>query len=389
MRAWLRAWVVLGCVLLSGTAWSLTPQQARALAVGETEERIAALNAQLAGADEKTVALIQALSDDAVKFTDSAVIVMKDDKGHDPVTGATVAVPATAEDVVNNNQMRSELDSALATIKLFSKDDKVRAEAVKTLQGEPDEAKLPLVEKAYAADGSGNNDVAYFKSVASKLTTPDALLKDYRALTFVTTAYGLGSQVDQTAILRKLMTQDPTSPSSLAQQLSDDNYRKFASALSVWAPPPFSSQSTIDAAIAGFKQHSFETSIGTDSVSLQEATYFSRNAQGITKLSQLMSDKPLLDVVRTALGIPEAFKGLNYDQQVAILQPRVDMSQFATAAGITKFVDKYLAMDQLNQITPGSSGDPVLSLFSNDSSGDPSLTLSAQSLAPRALNLFA
>lgn len=246
------------------------------------------------------------------------------------------------------------------------------------------------IEKAYAADGSDNSDVAYFKSVASKLTTPDALLKDYRALTFVATAYGLGSQVDQTAILRKLMTQDPTSPSSLAQQLSDDNYRKFASALSVWAPPPFSSQSTINAAIAGFKQHSFETSIGTDSAALQEATYFSRNAQGLTKLAQLMADKPLLDVVRTALGIPEAFKGLNYDQQVAILKPRVDMSQFATAAGVTKFVDKYLAMDQLNQITSGSSGNPILSLFGNDSGGDnQGLTLSAQSLAPRALNLFA
>jgi len=145
--------VVLGGLLLSSSAaWSLTPQQARALAVGETEDRIAALNAQLAGADEKTLALIQALSDDAVKFTDSAVIVVKDDKGRDPVTGAEVAVPATAEDVVNNNQMRSELEAALATIKLFSKDDKVRAEAVKTLQGEPDEAKLPLVEKAYAAE---------------------------------------------------------------------------------------------------------------------------------------------------------------------------------------------------------------------------------------------
>ena len=152
MRAWLRTWVMLGCVLLSGTAWSLTPQQARALAVGETEDRIAALNAQLAGADEKTLALIQALSDDAVKFTDSAVFIVKDDKGRDPVTGAEVAVPATAEDVVNNNQMRSELDAALATIKLFSKDEKVRAEAVKTLQGEPDEAKLPIVEKAYAAE---------------------------------------------------------------------------------------------------------------------------------------------------------------------------------------------------------------------------------------------
>ena len=153
MRVLLRWWVCLGLALFgSAASWALTPQQARALATGETEERIAALNAQLAGADEKTVALIQALSDDAVKFTDSAVYVMKDDKGHDPVTGAEVAVPASAEDVVNNNQMRSELDAALATIKLFSKDDKVRAEAVKTLQGEPDEAKLPLVEKAFAAE---------------------------------------------------------------------------------------------------------------------------------------------------------------------------------------------------------------------------------------------
>ena len=113
---------------------------------------MAALNAVLAGADDKTVALIQAMSDDAVKFTDTAVFVMKDGKGFDPVTGAEVAVPEAAEDVINNNQMRSELDAALASIKLFSTDDKVRAEAVKTLQGEPDEAKLPLVEKAYAAE---------------------------------------------------------------------------------------------------------------------------------------------------------------------------------------------------------------------------------------------
>ncbi|KQW39179.1 urea ABC transporter permease [Rhizobacter sp. Root404] len=139
-------------MLSGGPALALTPQQARALAVGETEDRIAALNKVLDGADEKTVALIQALSDDAVKFTDTAVFVIKDDKGRDPVTGAEVPVPEAAEDVVNNNQMRSELDAALASIKLFSADVKVRAEAVKTLAGEPDEAKLAIVEKAYAAE---------------------------------------------------------------------------------------------------------------------------------------------------------------------------------------------------------------------------------------------
>jgi len=146
------ALLLSAATLLAGQAYALTPQQARALAVGEAETRIAALNAVLGGADDKTVALIQALSDDAVKFSDSAVYVMKDGKGHDPVSGAEVAVPETAEDVINNNQLRGELDAALASIKLFAADVAVRSEAVKTLQGEPDEAKLPLIEKALATE---------------------------------------------------------------------------------------------------------------------------------------------------------------------------------------------------------------------------------------------
>jgi urea transport system permease protein len=141
------------CVaLLCGPAFALTPQQARDLVVGEGESRIAALNAQLAGADPKTIALIQAMADDAVKFTDSAVFVMKDGKGYDPVSGAELPVPETAEDIVNNNEMRGELDAALASINLFSTDTKVRAEAAKTLAGDASESKLPLVEKAYAAE---------------------------------------------------------------------------------------------------------------------------------------------------------------------------------------------------------------------------------------------
>jgi len=148
-------WILVGLAawLASGAALALTAEQARALVAGEAETRIAALNAVLPNADEKTVALIQAIADDAVKYTDDAVYVMKDGKGYDPVTGAEVKVPANAEDVVNNNLLRSELDTALAAIKLFSPDAKVRADAVKTLQGsDADEAKLPLIEKAYAAE---------------------------------------------------------------------------------------------------------------------------------------------------------------------------------------------------------------------------------------------
>jgi len=145
--------LLLSALVLAAPARALTPAEARGLVAGEVESRITVLNAVLPTADDKAVALIQAISDDAVKFTDTAVFVMKDGKGFDPVTGAEKPVPETAEDVVNNNEMRSELDGALASIKLFSADDKVRAEAVKTLAGgEPSEARLPLIEKAFAAE---------------------------------------------------------------------------------------------------------------------------------------------------------------------------------------------------------------------------------------------
>ena len=153
-------WLLLSllALVLVAPARALTPAEARSLATGEVESRIAALNAVLVrdgseSADDKTVALIQAMSDDAVKIADTAVFVMKDGKGFDPVSGAEKAVPEAAEDLVNNNEMRSELDAALASIKLFSPDDKLRAAAVKTLAGgEIGEAKLPLIEKAFAAE---------------------------------------------------------------------------------------------------------------------------------------------------------------------------------------------------------------------------------------------
>src|SRR2546421_5633629 len=117
MMRWLFLW--LSALVLAAPARALTSAEARGLATGEVESRITVLNAVLPSADDKTVALIQAMSDDAVKFTDTAVFVMKDGKGFDPISGAETPVPETAEDVVNNNEMRSELDAALASIKLF------------------------------------------------------------------------------------------------------------------------------------------------------------------------------------------------------------------------------------------------------------------------------
>src|SRR6187399_3068865 len=128
-------------LLAAGSAHALTAAEASAIAVGETDTRIEALNKAVATADDKTAAFIQALIDDAVKVAGDKVFVVKDDKASDPVTGAAATLPADAEDVVNNNRMRGELDTAMAALKLYSKDEKLRAEAVVTLRNESDESR--------------------------------------------------------------------------------------------------------------------------------------------------------------------------------------------------------------------------------------------------------
>ncbi|AMO22359.1 urea ABC transporter permease subunit UrtB [Ramlibacter solisilvae] len=144
--------LVLLAVCVSLQAHALTPDEARAIAIGESDARIEALNKAVAAADDRTMAFIQALADDAVKFAGDKVFIVKDGKGFDPVTGAEAALPADAEDVISNNRMRGELDNALAALKLFSKDDALRAAAVQQLQKEADEGKLPIIEKAFEAE---------------------------------------------------------------------------------------------------------------------------------------------------------------------------------------------------------------------------------------------
>jgi urea transport system permease protein len=148
----LQAGSVCLALLASWPTAALTPDQAKAIAIGESDARIAALNQAVATADDKTAAYIQALADDAVKVAGDKVFIAKDNQAIDPVTGAVSPLPDGAEDVINNNRMRGELDTALAALRLFSKNTKERSAAIDALLKDPAESKLPLLEKALAAE---------------------------------------------------------------------------------------------------------------------------------------------------------------------------------------------------------------------------------------------
>ncbi len=148
----LRRLTVVFLMLLASAAQALTSKEALDIAVGETDTRIEALGRAVVAADEKTALFLKAVSEDAVKVTANKALIVRDGKAFDPVSGAEEPLPDGAQDVVSNNRMRGEIDNALAALKLFAPDEKTRAEGIKTLQNESDESRLPLIEKAYAAE---------------------------------------------------------------------------------------------------------------------------------------------------------------------------------------------------------------------------------------------
>ncbi|HZW74818.1 MAG TPA: urea ABC transporter permease subunit UrtB, partial [Caldimonas sp.] len=135
-------------------ARALTPEQALALASGDNDSRIAALNAAVATGDARAAVLAQALLDGTVKVKgDKVFVVAADGKGSDAASGAAVAVPDDADDVSSNNRMRGALEAALAGARLVASDVAVRRAAIAELsKSSLDESQLALVEKAFAAE---------------------------------------------------------------------------------------------------------------------------------------------------------------------------------------------------------------------------------------------
>src|SRR5512138_1584450 len=146
--------LVFLCLSLLGlsSAHALTPAQAARIATGESDDRIAALNEVVAAGDAALVGFLQAMLADEVKVARGKAYVVRDGKAVEAGTGTAATLPDGAEDVVNNNRMRRELEAALAALALFSPDRAVRAKAIADLKDQVDEGKLALLDKAEAAE---------------------------------------------------------------------------------------------------------------------------------------------------------------------------------------------------------------------------------------------
>jgi len=146
--------ILLVLALLAAPASAVAPALIEKLALGEYDDKIAALNELLGSGDESALDFLQALHDGSVQVAGGKqVLIVKDNAGIDAASGKSLSpLPPEREDVMVNNRLRRELASAIAGLRLASSKRDTRLAAAKALQNGADEEMLPLVSRALAKE---------------------------------------------------------------------------------------------------------------------------------------------------------------------------------------------------------------------------------------------
>ena len=207
-------------------------------------------------------------------------------------------------------------------------------------------------------------DIKHFEEKAPQIKTVDDLMKDRRSLNLVLSAFQLESEIDKKALIKKILTQPIADEKALSNRMLDTRYKQLAQALqpAFANGGPFATPKALESIVTAFKTNEFEKQQGEQAPGMREVLYFKRTISKVTNLSQIMADKSLMKVVRVGLALPPQFGALNYEQQKARLEPRIEVEKFKDPKYVDKFMQRFLVMNE-RETGGGARLNPVVNLI--------------------------
>ncbi len=154
LKRWLCA-VVLALPMCVSVAADLVDRSVLSgLASDNNNDRIEAITALGQLSNPSAAAILAALGSGNVLIASDGTVLLSLDraKAFNPATGETVAVPADAQALTLNNRLRRALQGAQASADLFVPEASTRLAAAQRLQKEADAARIPVLERALAAE---------------------------------------------------------------------------------------------------------------------------------------------------------------------------------------------------------------------------------------------
>lgn len=225
-----------------------------------------------------------------------------------------------------------------------------------------------------AAQPMVERETEYYLANIENVKTIDDFLSDDRLFNYAMKAWGLEDMNYAKAFMRKVLTEGIDEDRAFANTLSDSRYKEFAEAFNFnrYGATTTIFDRTRQGTVDLYLRQTVETNAGEENEGVRLALYFERNADKIEKPLDILADKALLQVVKTALSLPDQLSLLDLDRQVEIISEKIDIEDFQDPEKLDKFLTRFAAIWEIDnptntQLAPNLLiGQPLEAGFSVD-----------------------
>ncbi len=197
-------------------------------------------------------------------------------------------------------------------------------------------AKNPTIKK----------DMDYFKRAVKEVKDPEDLFKDYRLLKIVLSAYGLESEINKIALVKKTLMSDPDDINSLVNKMKDSRYRDMHKDLRLDLGL---THLNLNATAIDLEKNlisvSVEKELDAQAPGIRRAINFKKVADkgDIDTAYDLLGNANLRDVALKARGIPIELVRADIDTQGRTLEKHFDFDLFDDDPDyVDKIIQQYL-----------------------------------------------
>ena len=175
---------------------------------------------------------------------------------------------------------------------------------------------LPRYQAMTAAEPAVKSATAYYEANIGGVTSIQDFVGNYRLLSYALDAYGLGDQINSTALITQVLEGGVSNPKSLANTLSEFalegvrrgfQFRRRGGIFGIVGERGPDDNEQLCRAAAG------ERSGRSEGVGVQLALYFQRVAPTVTSEYGILADPNLLEVAQTILGLSPSTSAQNLD----------------------------------------------------------------------------
>ncbi len=221
----------------------------------------------------------------------------------------------------------------------------------------------------------------YFRARIGQVKTAEDLVKDRRLLTVALGAFGLQDDVGNRAFIAKVLSEGTLSENAFANRLADKRYSTLSRVFGFGdlgartALPGFA-----DKIIDKYRLNRFQTQVGEQDANLQLALAFGEGVKDVVQSASssnarwfsAMGNKPLREVLQTALGLPASIARIDLDQQLGQFRDRAkavlgtdNLADLQDPALQDRVIQLFLVRAQAAQSAYTSQGSVALALLQN------------------------